>query len=219
MRAVWLGLQDYDPVHDLQLRIRDAIIGGEDRSTLLLLEHRPVITFGRRGESGDLRATRDEIAGRGIAVRPSERGGQALYHGPGQLVGYVIAPLHALAPDVPGYVHRLEDVLIHTAAALGTTADRCSCGRGVWVGERKIGFVGVAISRGVCWHGLALNVAPDLAPFDLIRPCGLDVRVTSIREQRGCAPPMEEAARLVAHEAATVFGDPVDYADGTVDLA
>ncbi|MEA2640810.1 MAG: lipoyl(octanoyl) transferase [Chloroflexota bacterium] len=202
----WLGRVGYDAAHELQLALRDARIADPSLDPVLLLsEHEPVITFGRRGESGDLRVTEGELTARGIALRHAERGGRATYHGPGQLVGYLIGHARALAPDLPTLVWRLEETMIHTLAEYDLAAARCYEGRGVWVGDAKLGAVGVAVTRGVCWHGFALNVAPDLSTFELIRPCGLDVPVTSIADLTGAAPPIHDVAHVLAAELGGVF--------------
>lgn len=210
MRAVWLGRASYDGAHALQIALRDGIVAEAASPTLLLLEHDPVITFGRRGEMGDLLAEPEALAARGIAVRFTERGGRATFHGPGQLVGYPVAPLRTLALDLPTYLWRLEETLIRAAASLGIAATRCPDLRGVWVGDAKLASLGIAVSRGVCWHGFALNVNPDLSAFDLIRPCGLQAQPTSLSRCSGRSPPVAAVAQLVAGEFGRVFGVEVD---------
>jgi lipoate-protein ligase B len=205
MRVMWLGRRGYDDVHGLQLALRDAIIAEAAPATLLLVEHEPVVTLGRQQVHQDLRVTRTELERRGIALRATERGGRATYHGPGQLVGYPIAPLRRLAPDVTSYVWRLEETMIRTAMHYGIAAGRRAGLRGVWVGEQKLGFIGIAISREVCWHGFALNVAPDLAAFDLIAPCGLEIAVTAIGQHRYPAPPVASVADVMARKLAAVL--------------
>jgi lipoyl(octanoyl) transferase len=206
LQASWLGRLHYDQAHALQLEIRDVVAAGVHLPTLLLLEHDPVVTVGRRGELDDLRASPAELERRGVAFRRTERGGRATYHGPGQLVGYPLMPLRALGLDVTSYVCRVEETLIATVASLGVTAERRDGQPGIWVGDEKLGSIGIAVSRGVAWHGFALNVDPDLAAFDVIRPCGLDLPVTSIARCRGFTPTVEQAAGVVADEFARVFG-------------
>src|SRR4051794_37319549 len=137
MKATWLGRLTYDEAHAAQLEARDALIRGDGANSLLLLEHEPIVTFGRRGPTDDLLVDPIEIERRGVAMRSTERGGQTTYHGPGQLVGYIVARLHDVAPDVPTYVWRLEEALIRTVADLGVSAERCHCGHGVYVDDRK----------------------------------------------------------------------------------
>jgi len=181
------------------------VAAGERGPTLLLLEHEPVISVGRRGELDDLHVPAEEIERRSIAFRRAERGGRATYHGPGQLVGYPIGPLRSLAPDVCSYVCRLEDALLQTASSLGVDAARRDGQPGIWVGDAKLGSIGVAISRGICWHGFALNLDPELAAFDLIRPCGFDLPATSIAHCGGEGVTVEACARLAADHLAQVF--------------
>ena len=196
----------YDEAHDLQLGVRDEVASGARQPTLLLLEHEPVVTVGRRGELNDLLVSTEELARLGIAFRRIERGGRATYHGPGQLVGYPIAPLRALAPDVGAYVCRIEEVLLRVASSLGVDATRRDGQPGVWVSDAKLASIGIAVSRGVCWHGFALNLDLDLDAFNLIRPCGFDLPVTSIARRAGGAPTVERAAWLVAEQFALLFG-------------
>jgi len=197
---MWLGHIEYDAAHSLQIALRDAVLAGHCDPTLLLLEHEPVITVGRRGDLGDVLTDPATLAARGIAFHQAERGGRATYHGPGQLVAYPIAPLRSMAPDVTTYVRRIEEALIRTVGRLGVVAQRVDCQPGIWVGDAKLGSIGIAVTRGVCWHGFALNVDPDLDAFHLIRPCGLDVDVTSIARCLGHAPPMHELAMMVAED-------------------
>jgi lipoate-protein ligase B len=187
------------------LALRDAVIAGNAPATLLLLEHEPVVTLGRRRAVDDLRVTADDLGYRGIAIRAAERGGRATYHGPGQLVGYVIARLRSLAPDVTSYVRGLEEAMIRTSASFGVYAERRDGLHGVWIGERKLGSLGIAVSRGVCWHGFSLNIAPDLAAFDLIVPCGLDVAVTAMSQHRSPVPSVVSVADVMARELGEVF--------------
>jgi lipoyl(octanoyl) transferase len=206
LEARWLGRQCYDEAHTLQLQLREEVAAGLRRSTLLLLEHEPVVTVGRRGELDDLKVAPDELERRGVSFRRTERGGRATYHGPGQLVGYPIVPLRALGLDVGSYVCRLEEALIACASDLGVEAERRDGQPGLWVGDAKLGSVGIAVSRGVAWHGFALNVDPDLHAFNVIRPCGFDLPVTSIAQRAGRAPGVEQTAWLVAEQLARAFG-------------
>ena len=156
------------------------LAGGPD--ALLLLEHPPVYTLGRGADGRHLR----RAAGGVVPVVATRRGGQVTYHGPGQLVGYPILGLHDLRPDIRWYVRTLEEVLLGSLAELGIDAGRRPGLPGVWVGERKIASIGVAVRRWVTWHGFALNVGPDLGGFDAITPCGIDgVRMTSVAGEGG----------------------------------
>lgn len=202
----WLGCQPYDHAHALQVQLRDEVVAGVGPPTLLLLEHDPVVTVGRRGELQDLKVPLQELARQGIDFRRTERGGRATYHGPGQLVGYPIIPLRELGLDVTSYVCRVEEALIASVAALEVTAHRRDGQPGIWVGDAKLGSLGVAVSRGVSWHGFSLNVDLDLESFSVIRPCGFDLPVTSIAQLAGTAPGVEQVGWLVGGEFARVLG-------------
>lgn len=206
LRACWLGRVGYDAAHALQIEIRRRVAGGAAPSTLLLLEHEPVVTLGRREGSGDLLISDEAFEERGIALRRTERGGGPTYHGPGQLVAYPICPLRSVAPDVPTFVGGLEQAILDVVEGLGVRAHADPGRRGVWVGEAKLASIGIAISRGVCWHGFAINVDPDLAPFELIRPCGLEVEVTSLAQCVSAPPSVPELAEQIAQSFAKVFG-------------
>lgn len=206
LTPVWLGRRSYDAAHQLQMVVRDRLLAGAMPVALLLTEHDPVITLGRRGDLGDLLVDPSVLAARGIALRFTERGGRATYHGPGQLVGYPVGRLRALAPDVPTYVWRLEETIIRVGGLLGILATRSPGRPGVWVGDGKLASIGIALTRGVCWHGFALNIGPDLEGFRLIRPCGLEAEPTSVARWVRQVPAIEEVADLVAREFRQVFG-------------
>ena len=180
-QALSLGRVDYLRIWELQKALAQRVAEGLQPHTLLLLEHPHVYTLGRRGKETDLLVREDELAARGVAVHWVDRGGEATYHGPGQLVGYPILHLRELGTGPLEYVHTLEQVLIGTLADFGINAGLVDGLTGVWVDERKIAAIGVKISRGVTTHGFALNVAPDLSFFDGIVPCGIaDKGVTSM---------------------------------------
>ena len=172
-----LGQVPYAEAIELQRRVRAARQRGEAPDALLLLEHPPVYTKGRRTEPGDLPMGEDWYRLQGIDVAATDRGGRATYHGPGQLVGY---PILAIT-DVVAYLRAMERALIHALADEGIVAEVREGLTGVWVGERKIGSIGVHVSRGVTMHGFAINVDCDLQPFEWIVPCGIGgVRMTSV---------------------------------------
>jgi lipoyl(octanoyl) transferase len=212
----WLGRLSYDTAHQLQRESLEAVIEGRTGPRLLLLEHDPVVTFGRRQSPLDLRVPEEELRRRGIQVRQAERGGQATYHGPGQLVGYLIVPVRSVARDLPTFVWLLEEALIRTAADLGITAARDPRNHGIWVGEAKLAAIGLAVRRGISWHGFAFNVDPVLSTFDLIRPCGLELPATSIRAIAGSAPPVYEVAEIAARHIEEVFF-PLDQVEAASD--
>jgi lipoyl(octanoyl) transferase len=174
-----LGTVEYGEAAALQERLRERVIGGELPDLMLLLEHPPVYTVGRRSDADELPLPEEHYKSLGIDVVRTPRGGKLTYHGPGQLVGYPI--MHVA--NVPGYILTMERAIV---AALGRAGIEATTKLGhkhvgVWVGERKIASVGVHLSHGVSSHGFAVNVDNDLAPFDWVVACGLpDVRMTSM---------------------------------------
>ena len=172
-----LGRVDYTEAAALQERLRDRVRAGELPETMLLLEHPPVYTVGRRTAGADL-----PLPSVGIEVVATPRGGQLTYHGPGQLVGYPIMRVE----NVPEFVLTMERAIVAALADAGLEAGTRLGHRhvGVWVGERKIASVGIHISQGVSAHGFAVNVENDLAPFTSVVACGLpDVQMTSLRAE------------------------------------
>jgi lipoate-protein ligase B len=175
--------------------------------TLLLLEHRRVYTLGRSAEAANLLRSVRELAGAGIDVCATTRGGDVTYHGPGQLVGYPILHLGERGLRVIAYVTALEEVLIRVLAGFGLQAGRDARNRGVWVGDDKIAALGIRVSRQVAMHGFALNVNTRLSDYAGLVPCGLrDAGVTSLARLLGHAIPMEEVKSLVVREFRAVMG-------------
>lgn len=178
----WSGRVAYDDaVRLMEDRVRERR-AGEVPDALYLVEHPPVITFGTRGDLGNVIADREALSRRGVTVHASTRGGDVTYHGPGQLVGYPIVDLRAAGHGARAHVEALEEALIRTLSGFAIEAHRSPERTGVWVGNQKIAAIGVRIEHGITSHGFALNVATDLNHFDLIVPCGLpDAGVTSMR--------------------------------------
>jgi len=179
-----LGLVEYREALTLQERVRAARQAGEIPDTLLLLEHPPVYTRGRRSLPGELPRGERWYRAQGIDIVDVDRGGKLTYHGPGQLVGY---PIMRIA-DVIAYLRTMEQAIVTSLADAGLHARaRAEDGpdyTGVWVGDRKIASIGVHVARGVTTHGFAINVHDDLAPFGWVVACGLDgVRMTSVLEE------------------------------------
>lgn len=152
----------------VEARLNDAL-----PDTLLLLEHPPVITLGRRGSLEDVYLSEDQLAQRGVSVAKTTRGGLVTYHGPGQLVGYPIVRLRALGLSVPCYVRALELSIIFALESVGIEARIDEEHIGVWTDAGKIAAIGVAQRHGVTLHGFAVNLQPDLSHFGLINPCGI----------------------------------------------
>lgn len=208
VRWGYLGRVPYAEADRLQVELREELRRGRLPEHLLLLEHPHVYTLGRNARPEDVVATRAWLEGRGIEVHECDRGGQVTYHGPGQLVGYPVLDLSPDRRDIRRYVRDLQTVLVRALAELGVEA-RPGEGQafiGVWAGDAKIASIGVHISRWLTTHGFALNVAPELAYFDGIVPCGLpDVAVTSVERLTGDRPALPEVAELCARCFAEVF--------------
>ena len=206
LAASWLGRVDYPAAWSWQRELFLARLEGDIDDTLMLLEHPPTYTLGRRANEQDLVYDTAQRAARGISLFNVDRGGRATYHGPGQLVGY---PILALGEryDVVSYLRLLEEALIRTATDLGVEAHRDPDHTGVWVGRNKIGAIGVKITRGITMHGFAFNVTTDLDMFQGIVPCGLQDRwVTSIASETATTPSVKEVGALAANHVADVFG-------------
>jgi lipoyl(octanoyl) transferase len=194
-----LGRIAYQEAMRLQDSLVEARLRDEIPDTLLLLEHPPVITLGRRGAPSDIYVSEEILRNRGISVEQTTRGGLVTYHGPGQLVGYPIVNLRHRGLKLPRYVEALEQAIIVAFGEIGVTAHRDADHIGVWTSHGKIAAIGIAQRHGVALHGFAVNLQPDLSHFTLINPCGIgDLGVTS---------------------AAAILGHPVDLPDFKVRMA
>jgi lipoyl(octanoyl) transferase len=201
-----LGRIPYAEGLELQARLVAERQTGRIPDTLLLLEHEPVFTLGRNARPENMLLPAEALRARGFDVYETGRGGDVTYHGPGQVVGYPIVDLGPDRRDVHRYVRDLEEVMIRTCADYGIVAGRVAGLTGTWVGEAKIGAIGVRIARWVTSHGFALNVSTDLAPFDLIVPCGIRGRgVTSLERLVGKPVDVDEVMTRLAGHFADVF--------------
>ena len=206
-----LGQRGYAETLELQRALCRRRMAGElDRDLLLLVEHEPVVTLGRGTRTSSLPLPAAELERRGVAVHEVERGGDVTYHGPGQLVGYPILDLREHREDLHWYLRRLEDALIGALGGLGIPAGRNPGLTGVWTAGRKIASIGIHVKQWVTFHGFALNVTTDLAPFGLIVPCGIqDVVMTSVAAELGRADARalwQETRTGVVASFAQVFG-------------
>ncbi len=172
----------YKECWDYQQEVHACVVAGRTPSTLLLLEHDPVVTVGRHGNSSNIYFTPDQLALKGVALHSIERGGDVTYHGPGQLIGYPILNLKELDIGVADYLRKLEESLISLLSAYGLQTHREDGYTGVWHQNAKVAAIGIAVKRWVTFHGFALNVTTDLDSFNLINPCGLSRPVISIIE-------------------------------------
>jgi lipoyl(octanoyl) transferase len=228
--VVRCGIVPYEEALVAQRWLEGARQEGEIPDVLLLLEHPPVYTRGRRSSDEELPMQREWYEMQGIEVRETDRGGRVTYHGPGQLVAYPIVSLAPYGDDVHEYVRRLERVAIEALAAHGVAAKTIEGLTGVWTeGEtpgpeagadasRKIGSIGVHVSRGVTTHGLAINVNNDLQPFEWVVPCGIDnCRVTSLGRELGAEQDLIAFGDTVAARYSEIFARTL-VARGPADL-
>ncbi len=206
--AVDLGLIDYQDAWTLQQQLVAARLEKQiDQDMLLFLQHPPVFTLGRRGGIENLLVSQAFLKDRGIPVIQIERGGFITYHAPGQAVVYPIIDLHARRLGVKDFVAAMEAVMIQTAAKWGIAAERNSLNSGVWVGHNKMGSIGIALRKGVSFHGLALNVNLDLTPFSWVQPCGLEgVAMTSMQKEIGRDLKMTEVFSVLKDQFARILG-------------
>ena len=214
-----LGLVPYAGALELQRRLVEERRGGRVPDLLLLLQHPPVITLGVRGDGGRSHITVNQarLAELQIEISETGRGGDVTYHGPGQVVGYPILDLRPDRCDVHRYVRDIEEVMIRTCADYGLPAGRISGLTGAWIGEKKIGAIGVRISRWITSHGFAFNVNTDLDQFDLIVPCGIPDRgVTSLHEAIGRDIAVVDVEDSLARHFGDVFDRRVTAAMATI---
>ncbi|MDX6590116.1 MAG: lipoyl(octanoyl) transferase [Solirubrobacterales bacterium] len=204
--VVHCGTVPYEEAREAQRQLEGRRQRGEISDVLLLLEHPPVYTRGRRSTPDELPMGVEWYEMQGIEVRDTDRGGRVTYHGPGQLVAYPIVSLAPYGDDVHEYVRRLEKVMIGALAEHGVEAGLSEGLTGVWVGDRKIGSIGVHVSRGVTTHGLAVNVNNDLQPFEWIVPCGIQgCAVTSLGRELGAEQDLDAFATTVSERFGSVY--------------
>ncbi|HXB21242.1 MAG TPA: lipoyl(octanoyl) transferase LipB [Candidatus Solibacter sp.] len=214
INVLYLGQVDYATALDLQQTIVRLVKEGRIGHTLLLLEHPPVITLGRNAGAQNIVASRDFLAGQGIELVATNRGGDVTFHGPGQLVGYPIFDLRAFSPRMGAvdFVRKIEEVLIRSCGDLGVVTQRIKGLTGVWTEAAepaKIAAIGIHISRAVTSHGFALNVSTNLDYFKLIVPCGIaDKPVTSLAQELSLLDPQRKLPTLeeMAEQVSRNFG-------------
>lgn len=203
-----LPIMEYAEARDLQ---QDVVAAKAEKriesDVVLCLEHPRVFTIGRRGGRENLRVAADFLGREGVPVVEVERGGDITYHGPGQLILYPIVHLEKAGLGIGDFITSLEDVMLEAASDLGVFAERNSLNRGIWIGDNKLGSIGICVRRGIAFHGLSLNVNVALEPFDWINPCGLQgIAVTSIERELSREVPMERARESMRQGVEKVFG-------------
>jgi lipoyl(octanoyl) transferase len=199
-----LGRMDYQEAWAVQLQTHAAVAEGREGPTLLLVEHPPVITFGRKGGRENLLVTELFLKDKGFSLYDIERGGDITYHGPGQLVGY---PIFKVGRSARAFLRNIEDALVHMLSGYGLETHGSPGYAGVLLGDNlKIASIGVAIKRDVSFHGFALNVHTNLNHFNYIVPCGLtDKAMTSMTEQLNRHISLEEVKPKVLESFKKVF--------------
>ena len=204
-----LGIVPYAEALTLQRELVEERRAGRVPDLLLLLQHPRVITLGVKGDGGraNVLVSDEQLTEMGVEISETGRGGDVTYHGPGQLVGYPILDLRPDRCDVHRYVRDLEEVMIRVCADYGVSASRISGLTGAWIGNEKVGAIGVRISRWITSHGFAFNVSTILADFQLIVPCGIaDHGVTSLEQATGRTLQISEVEDRVIDQFAAVFG-------------
>lgn len=203
---IQLDVVEYGDAWELQKTLFETRISDKIEDCLILLQHPPTFTFGRRYKEDNLISNRDYYERNGFAVYKTDRGGLATYHGPGQVVGYPIIRMPTYTNDYYQYLRMLEEVMIRTLSGCNITAERKEGYTGVWVNGAKIGFVGVRIACGYTIHGFSLNVNNDVSPFQFITPCGIQgVRVTSLQKLLKKNISIKEICRELADHYSDIF--------------
>jgi len=212
-----LGTVAYQEAWDLQHKIHEAKQAGLEADVLLLLEHPHVFTLGKNAKKENILVSESALKDEGIDCVSIERGGDVTYHGPGQLIGYPIFFIEARKLKVVDFVDRLEEVMIRVLQSYGLPAERNPLNRGVWVKSSKLGFVGIALRRGITLHGFALNVAPKLSYYNMIYSCGLKgVEIVSLSSLLRKSISMEEVKKKTIASFEDVFAlktDRISLAD------
>ncbi len=206
MRVIHCGLVEYKKALDLQKDFVREVAAGAP-GVLLLCEHPVTLTLGRASHPHNVLVARDELLRRDIAVVEADRGGDVTLHTPGQLVAYPILDLKTMGRDLGVYLRKLEQASVDFLLDFGIVAQGDKDRRGVWVGRRKIASIGIGVSHWVTYHGIGMNITTDLNLFKLIRPCGLDVTMTSVKELTGRELLMPVAAEKFADRFLEVFDD------------
>lgn len=203
-----LGSTDYAEAYKLQLELVDKRRTCTAQNDIFLVtEHQSTFTLGRNCSQQNLIVSEEFLRKKDIPLVRIERGGDITYHGPGQLVIYPIIHLRQAELRVIDHVNYLEKLMIRLAAASGVVATRDPQNRGVWVGNRKLGSVGIAVRRGVCFHGMALNINTSLEPFSWVNPCGLTgVQMTTMSHESGMEVTLDDVKSDLAGQLSRIFG-------------
>jgi lipoate-protein ligase B len=206
MQVIDLGSSGYKEVWDLQKELHGQRVEKRIPNTLILVEHKPVITMGKSGQDVNVLYPVEFLKKKGIEYYQIERGGDVTFHGPGQLVGYPIFNVKDGLAGIKPFINGIEDVIIRSLGDYNVAAYRKEKMIGVWTDKGKVCSIGVAVKRWVSYHGFALNVNTDLSYFDLIVPCGLkNVEMTSMQEILGKEISMEKVKQSVIRNFSAIF--------------
>lgn len=200
-----VDLIDFETADRLQRTILSETKQGLRKNTLLLLRHKPVITVGRTGNLENVLADKATLLQNKIKLVNTDRGGDVTFHGPGQLVAWPIFNLRDHKKDVHAFLRKLEDVVIGTLSGLGIESKTISGKTGIWIDDKKISSIGISVSSWISFHGLSLNVEQEDNYFSLIRPCGLDVKMTCIRKQAPRNFSLDDIKRLLVKNFENIF--------------
>ena len=207
------GLKDYMEAYNLQKELLVKRIKNEIPDTLILTEHTPTFTIGRKGGRENLLVNEEVLKKNGIKVYEIDRGGDITYHGPGQIVGYPIMNLSEWNKDIHLYLRSLEEVIIRFLSHFKIMAGRINNYTGVWVGDCKIAAIGIGVSKWTTFHGFCININPNKKHFSMITPCGIrDKSITSLDELTGEATDIEYAKQVLATEFGNCFEREIRYA-------
>jgi lipoate-protein ligase B len=210
MCLVWdLGLVEYSEAYKLQRTLHRQRVEEKIPDVLLLLEHPPTITIGKSGTLNNVLTSKERLVQHGISLFFIDRGGDATYHGPGQIVGYPIVNLGQRGKDLHRYVNDLEEVMLRTLRDFSIKGDRDKHHPGIWVNGEEIAAIGLSVRKWVSMHGFALNINIDLDHFSFINPCGFSNRkATSMSKILGVNVPMEKVAHSLISHFCEVFDFP-----------
>ncbi len=212
------GLSPYQVAHDQQMQLVERLHRNENANDVcLIMQHSPVFTLGRNGSPENVTVSKNFLKDKKIELIKVERGGEVTYHGPGQIICYPIINLRRNRLSVVDFVHTLEQIMLAVVHRFGIQATRDSRNHGIWLGNRKLGSVGIAVRHGISYHGLALNVNLDLEPFSWINPCGLTgVSMSSMKRELQHSLTIEEVECVMIEEIRQAFGQPVKQVDSAL---
>ncbi|MCF6147647.1 MAG: lipoyl(octanoyl) transferase LipB [Candidatus Kuenenia sp.] len=197
---------EYGEAWELQKTLLELRSTGKIEDCLILLQHPPTFTYGRRYKESNLISNKNFYEDMGISVYKTDRGGLATYHGPGQIVGYPIINMRSYTNDFYEYLRMLEEVMIKVLLDYGISAKRKKEYTGVWAGNAKIGFIGVRIALGYTMHGFSLNINNDVSPFEYITPCGIDrLKVSSLQKLLNTPVNLQEIYQKITTYYSTIF--------------